>query len=140
MMRLGADAGTAEDLAHETLIAVGRRVALFRAHKGSAEGWIFAIARNLRIDRLRREVPWQELPPEPLDRAFSLSPEQREVVALSYLDGRRAIAGAGNLANLDETVEHRPVADPPDCVWVASETPARFHRLFACLIQPFHGL
>jgi len=48
----------------------------------------------------------------------------------------------GDVADLDETVEHRPVADPgPDCVClVASETPARFHGLFARLIQPLHGL
>jgi hypothetical protein len=122
MMRLGADAGTAEDLAHETVFAVGRRAALFRAHN------------------LRREVPWQELPPELLDRASSLPPEQHEVVALSHRNGRAHRAIAGDVADLDETVEHRPVADPPDCVWVASETPARFHRLFARLIQPLHGL
>jgi putative transcriptional regulator len=48
----------------------------------------------------------------------------------------------GDVADLDETIEHRPVADPgPDCVClVASEAPARFHGLFARLIQPLHGL
>ena len=124
MMRLGADAGTAEDLAHETVFAVGRRAALFRAHN------------------LRREVPWQELPPELLDRASSLPPEQHEVVVLSHRNGRAHRAIAGDVADLDETVEHRPVADPgPDCIClVASETPARFYGLFARLIQPLHGL
>jgi RNA polymerase sigma-70 factor, ECF subfamily len=110
MMRLGADAGTAEDLAHETLFTVWRRAALYTAEKGSAASWIFAIARNLRIDRLRREVPWQQLPQELLEEASSdalpdaalaekerqarvhtalssLPPEQHEVVALSYLEG-----------------------------------------------------
>ena len=108
MMRLGADPGTAEDLAHETLINVWRSAAHYTADKGGAATWIFAIARNLRIDRLRREVPWQELPQELRDgvcgdlrpdealvekerqarvRAAlsSLPPEQREVVTLSYL-------------------------------------------------------
>ena len=111
MMRLGADAGTAEDLADETLINVWRSAAHYTADKGGAATWIFAIARNLRIDRLRREVPWQELPQELRDgvcgdlrpdealvekerqarvRAAlsSLPPEQREVVTLSYLEGR----------------------------------------------------
>jgi putative transcriptional regulator len=48
----------------------------------------------------------------------------------------------GDVADLDETVEHEPVADPgPDCVClVASETPARFRGLIARLIQPLHGL
>ena len=111
MMRLGADAGTAEDLADETLINVWRSAAHYTADKGGGATWIFAIARNLRIDRLRREVPWQELPQELRDgvcgdlrpdealvekerqarvRAAlsSLPPEQREVVTLSYLEGR----------------------------------------------------
>jgi RNA polymerase sigma-70 factor (ECF subfamily) len=110
MMRQGADAATAEDLAQETLLTVWRRASLYVADKGSAATWIFAIARNVRIDRLRRELPWQELPEGRLeqpsgetlpDEALSekerqvrvqaalsqLPPEQHEVVALSYLDG-----------------------------------------------------
>ena len=62
MMRKGADAGTAEDLAQETLLTVWRKASLYADDKGSMTTWVFAIARNLRIDRLRREVPWQELP------------------------------------------------------------------------------
>jgi putative transcriptional regulator len=48
----------------------------------------------------------------------------------------------GDVADLDETVEHEPVADLGlDCVClVASETPARFRGLFARLVQPWHGL
>jgi RNA polymerase sigma-70 factor (ECF subfamily) len=110
MMRKGADAGTAEDLAQETLLTVWRKAALYAGDKGSMTTWVFAIARNLRIDRLRREVPWQELPEgrmaeassEPLpDEAVAekerqervqaalaeLPPEQKEVVSLAYLEG-----------------------------------------------------
>jgi RNA polymerase sigma-70 factor (ECF subfamily) len=110
MMRRGADAATAEDLAQETLLAVWRRASLYQQDKGSATTWIFAIARNLRIDRLRREISWQELPADRLeqvggdampDEALSakerqgrvraalaaLPPEQNAVVALSYLEG-----------------------------------------------------
>lgn len=110
MMRKGADAGTAEDLAQETLLTVWRKAALYAGDKGSMTTWVFAIARNLRIDRLRREVPWQELPEwrlaEPSseaqpDEAFAekqrqlrvqaalaeLPQDQREVVALAYLEG-----------------------------------------------------
>jgi len=48
----------------------------------------------------------------------------------------------GDVADLDETIEHAPVVDPgPACVClVASETPARFRGLFARLVQPWHGL
>jgi RNA polymerase sigma factor (sigma-70 family) len=71
MMRQGADAATAEDLAQETLLAVWRRASLYVADKGSAATWIFAIARNMRIDRLRREMPWQELPEERAEQPSS---------------------------------------------------------------------
>jgi RNA polymerase sigma-70 factor, ECF subfamily len=110
MMRQGADADTAEELAQETLLAVWRKAPLYDAAKGSASTWIYTIARNLRIDRLRREVAWQELPeghdetasddPAP-DEILSdherqtrvrsalkqLPEDQHEVVALSYLEG-----------------------------------------------------
>jgi len=109
MMRQGADAGTAEDLAQETLMTVWRKAALYSSEKGSATTWIFTIARNLRIDRLRREVAWQELPSEheeqsddtPQDEALaekqravrvksalaSLPTDQHEVVVLAYIEG-----------------------------------------------------
>lgn len=110
MMRQGADAATAEDLVQDTLLAVWRKAALYADHRGSIATWIFAIARNLRIDRLRREVPWVELPEErlleastevPPDEALhekerrtrveavlaELPAEQRAVVVLSFVDG-----------------------------------------------------
>jgi RNA polymerase sigma-70 factor (ECF subfamily) len=110
MMRKGADAGTAEDLAQETLLTVWRKAALYAGDKGSMTTWVFAIARNLRIDRLRREVPWQQLPEGRLAEASSepmpdeamaekerqqrvqaalaeLPPEQKDVVSLAYLEG-----------------------------------------------------
>jgi putative transcriptional regulator len=48
----------------------------------------------------------------------------------------------GDVADLDETVEHHPVsADQVDCIClVACEKPARFRGLMARLLQPFHGL
>lgn len=110
MMRKGADAGTAEDLAQETLLTVWRKASLYAGDKGSMTTWVFTIARNLRIDRLRREVPWQELPEWRLaeaseealpDEALAekqqqvrlqaaltdLPADQREVVTLAYLEG-----------------------------------------------------
>jgi RNA polymerase sigma-70 factor (ECF subfamily) len=80
LVRRGADAATAEDLAQETLLAVWRRAALFSSAKGSASTWIFSIARNLWIDRLRKEVPWQELPPAHLE-ARSLEPSPDAVLS-----------------------------------------------------------
>lgn len=110
MMRQGADANTAEELAQETLLTVWRKAALYSGEKGSPTTWIFTIARNLRIDRLRREVAWQELPDghdeeasdeTPPDEVVSererqervqtalatLPADQQEVVSLSYIEG-----------------------------------------------------
>jgi RNA polymerase sigma-70 factor (ECF subfamily) len=130
MMRRGADAGTAEDLAQETLLTVWRKAALYAGDKGSMTTWVFAIARNLRIDRLRREMPWQELPEgrlaeasgEPLpDEAMDekqrqqrvqaalagLPQEQKEVVALAYLEGLSHSEIAQRLAMPLGTVKSR---------------------------------
>lgn len=110
MMRQGADAHTAEELAQETLLTVWRKAALYSGEKGSATTWIFTIARNLRIDKLRRELAWvtlpdgydQEVSPDANpDEALAeeerrvrvqqaladLPPDQHEVVVLSYVDG-----------------------------------------------------
>src|SRR5262249_25792235 len=62
MMRLGADAATAEELAQETMLTVWRKAGLYSRDKGGVSTWIFTIARNLRIDRLRREDTWVEIP------------------------------------------------------------------------------
>ena len=48
MMRQGADANTAEELAQETLLTVWRKAALYSGEKGSATTWIFTIAHNLK--------------------------------------------------------------------------------------------
>ncbi len=110
MMRKGVDAQVAEDLAQETLLAVWRKASLYSDDKGSPTTWIFTIARNLRIDRLRREIVFQELPDEHGGEASKdLSPEaavslaeveqrvraalaslpadQREIVTAAYIDG-----------------------------------------------------
>lgn len=55
MMRGGADADLAEELAQEAMIAVWRRADSFDPAKAAVSTWVFTIARNKRIDRLRRE-------------------------------------------------------------------------------------
>ena len=110
MMRQGTDANTAEELAQETLLTVWRKAGLYSDDRGSATTWIFTIARNLRIDRLRKEMTWVELPEgrneeasdDPLpDQMYEdnerrkrvqsalsdLPAYQHEVVALSYIEG-----------------------------------------------------
>jgi RNA polymerase sigma-70 factor (ECF subfamily) len=55
LLRLGADAGAAEELAQEAMIMVWRRAETFDPAQASVATWIFRIARNKRIDALRRE-------------------------------------------------------------------------------------
>ncbi|MBK9078180.1 MAG: sigma-70 family RNA polymerase sigma factor [Hyphomicrobium sp.] len=110
MMRQGADANTAEELTQETMMTVWRKASLYSVEKGSATTWIYTIARNLRIDRLRKEIAWVALPegydqqesPDALpdvvmseqerkkrvQEALAVLPaDQLEVVSLSYIDG-----------------------------------------------------
>ena len=111
LMRLGAAADAAEDFAQETLLTVWRKAAYFDPARASASAWIFTIARNLRIDRLRGDnraklyAPYDMVEPEaPEDpdtalgaaerdarvRAAlkELSQEQVRVVQLSFFEGR----------------------------------------------------
>lgn len=111
MLRSGASDALAEELAQETMLTVWRRAATFDAQRAGASTWIFTIARNLRIDGLRREklaVNAQaqletigeavERPDESLsavERATllraalrSLSPEQLDLVRLSFFEDR----------------------------------------------------
>ena len=55
MRRSGMSDQAAEELAQETLLAVWRKAATFDPASAGPSGWIFTIARNLRIDALRRE-------------------------------------------------------------------------------------
>jgi len=111
MLQQGADNDLADELAHETLVTVWRKAGLYSADKGSPTAWIFTIARNLRIDRIRKQRVWQELtdehaasipseepPPDSMiderqrqirvqEALRHLPPEQIEVVTLAFIEG-----------------------------------------------------
>jgi RNA polymerase sigma-70 factor (ECF subfamily) len=55
LMRKGSNAEQAEDLVQEAMIAIWSKASFYSPEKGSVATWAFTIARNLRIDRLRRE-------------------------------------------------------------------------------------
>lgn len=55
MRRSGASEQSADELAQEALLAVWSKARLFDPGSVGATAWIFTIARNLRIDALRRE-------------------------------------------------------------------------------------
>jgi RNA polymerase sigma-70 factor (ECF subfamily) len=69
-LKCGSNAATAEELAQEAMISVWRKAATFDGARNTASAWVYAIARNKRIDLLRRErrpepeeiAPWNEMP------------------------------------------------------------------------------
>jgi RNA polymerase sigma-70 factor (ECF subfamily) len=57
MINSGASADTAEDLVQDVMLTLWRKAKLYSPERGSVAAWVFTIARNLRIDRLRRQSP-----------------------------------------------------------------------------------
>ena len=107
LRRLG-DRGHAEDAVQEAFTAVWRSASTYRPERGAAGGWIYTVARNAIVDRLRRNGPTTdaELPelassePGPAQRAEQsdvawrvhraleeLQPREREVIELAYWSG-----------------------------------------------------
>ncbi|WP_416057475.1 sigma-70 family RNA polymerase sigma factor [Stenotrophomonas maltophilia] len=58
---LGAPGAVAEELAQECLLRVWLRASEFDAAQGALSTWIYRIARNLQIDRVRRERSWLQV-------------------------------------------------------------------------------
>src|ERR1700744_2602388 len=54
VMRGGGDAESAQEIAQEAMIMVWRKAPSFDRSRASAATWIYTIARNKRIDLLRR--------------------------------------------------------------------------------------
>jgi RNA polymerase sigma-70 factor, ECF subfamily len=110
LLRLGAAGAIAEDLSQDAMLSVWRRAASYDPAKAKASTWIFVIARNAWIDRMRREkveLAYRESSPvseesddEAPDEAAmrmqteeqvsaalaTLSDDQRQVVRLSFFE------------------------------------------------------
>lgn len=54
LRKAGLPPGAAEEVAQETMLAVWRKASYFDPSRAGASTWIFTIARNQRIDHLRR--------------------------------------------------------------------------------------
>jgi RNA polymerase sigma-70 factor (ECF subfamily) len=111
LRRLGADPAAAEDLAQEAMATVWHKAAIYDSTLASAGTWIFTIARNLRVDALRRERRPQIDPQDPAlapdapqspetlltgtraasalrEAVAALPPEQARLVELSFFQDR----------------------------------------------------
>ena len=111
-MRITQDATLAQDVVQEAFVGIWRNAARFDATRASARTWIMSIAHNRAIDAIRRRRPAQELPDPELPppaaltspdiwgevagrmdadsvraAVMTLSPVQREAIALAYFGG-----------------------------------------------------
>ncbi|WP_342448909.1 sigma-70 family RNA polymerase sigma factor [Mameliella alba] len=105
LMRSGADAAQAEECVQDVMATVWQKAAQFDPARASAATWIFTIARNRRIDALRKQkrpepedLPWgPEAEPDQEDRLglqqetehlgaalASLPAKQRDLIEKAY--------------------------------------------------------
>jgi len=55
LMRLGCDRAAAEEITQDVMVSLWRKAHLFEPSKSSLATWLYRIARNRRIDLLRRD-------------------------------------------------------------------------------------
>ena len=121
-----ADPREAEEIVQETLIRAWRRQDQYDASRGSERAWLFGIARNVAIDRHRRDRHLRTVPSDRLpessdgadigravenshvrDALWSLSDAHRAVVVETYYRGRTTAEAAEVLAIPVGTVKSR---------------------------------
>jgi RNA polymerase sigma factor (sigma-70 family) len=55
LLRLGTDKASAEEISQDVMLTLWRKAALFDPSKSSVTTWLYRIARNRRIDAVRRD-------------------------------------------------------------------------------------
>ena len=85
-MRSGAQDAMAEEMMQETMLLVWRKAHLFNHEIAGASTWIFTIARNHRIDRLRRERRFAPLDENLLEEVEADGPKADEAVSASQTE------------------------------------------------------
>jgi RNA polymerase sigma-70 factor (ECF subfamily) len=119
LMRLGAPNPLAEDLAQEAMLAVWRKAMQFDPEKASAATWIFTIARNLRIDAVRRERRPELDPADPALRPEDARPAD-DVANRTQAEDRLQAALAGLPREQSQIIELSFLAEKPHSL-IASE-------------------
>lgn len=86
LMRSGADASLAEECTQEVMATLWQKAHLFDPARASAATWIFTIARNRKIDALRRmrrpepeDLPWGPEADPDQEAALTLQQESRKL-------------------------------------------------------------
>jgi len=91
LLRWGMPGDQAEEVAQEVMVAIWRRADSFDPAKAAASTWIFAIARNRRIDLIRKTARRE---PDPEDPLFERDPDPDGMVLLSLQERQRIIREA----------------------------------------------
>lgn len=79
LMKSGAEATMAEECAQEVMATLWRKAHMFDPSRASVATWIFTIARNRRIDALRKQ---RRPEPEELTWGPEAEPDQEDVLTL----------------------------------------------------------
>ena len=79
LMKSGADASLAEECTQEVMATLWRKSHMFDPSRASAATWIFTIARNKKIDALRK---MRRPEPEDLTWGPEAEPDQADVIGL----------------------------------------------------------
>ncbi len=95
LMKSGATPDVAEDVAQEVMATLWRKAHMFDSSKASVSTWIFTIARNRRIDVLRKQRR-----PEPEELTWGPEPEPDQSDALALQQESEQLGAA--LAELPE--------------------------------------
>ena len=86
LIKGGAGVQEAEEVMQEAMVLVWRKAEQFDPSKASASTWIYTIARNRRIDLLRREKRPALDPEDPFFHDISSNPDGEQ----AYSEGQRA--------------------------------------------------
>lgn len=108
LMKSGAPAALAEDCAQDVMATVWRKSAMFDPARASAATWIFTIARNRRIDILRRDARAE---PEDLPWGPEPEPDAADALALQQETNRLGVALASLPLAQRELIERAYFSD-----------------------------
>ncbi len=90
LIRSGFPPAEADEAAQEVMLSIWRRADSFDPARAGAATWIYAIARNRRVDMLRRRRP----EPDPEDPLFAPDPEPQPAATAQRRDRDRAVRAA----------------------------------------------
>ena len=94
LLRVGVVAAECDDVVQEVMVNIWVKAGLYQPEKGSLMAWVYVMARNLRIDRLRKARPQLYLDMEGWDEPDDAESAEDSLVRQGSVDNlKRAMAG-----------------------------------------------